>query len=458
MFVMTPFGAVSFGRIADHVERALSHPRATYVLTAAAASAVTFAAIMGTQAMRRRRRARRLKREVLSAAAVNLPRTLSATFTTNNLQGAAGPTGERSSSPSSSPTAGSAPVLPAEEEDLAREQLSRNISFLGEEGVRRIRDSFVVVVGCGGVGSWAALMLLRSGVERLRFIDFDQVTLSSLNRHAVATRADVGMPKVIALKRHLKEIVPHAVIDARVDVFRLNAAETLLDDGMLNSIDFPPAASGNPSYVLDCIDNIKTKLELLKYCHDRKLPVISSMGAGAKADPSRVQISDISETMEDPLARTTRRSLRKVGVESGIAVVYSTEKPGKVGLVDLDDSQLDQPQDFAALPSFRVRILPVLGTLPAIFGMSMASYVILKLAQFPVEPLPIKLRDALYARLLRDARVREELTFKEKDIPWAERPIGFDRKDGHHPMGPSGDVKRQELCSPDEDRGKPARH
>lgn len=254
-------------------------------------------------------------------------------------------------------------------------------------------------------------MLLRSGVERIRVIDFDQVTLSSLNRHAVATRADVGVPKVNALKRHVREIVPHAVVDARVELFDLDAAERLLD--------------GNPDYVLDCIDNMKTKLDLLKYCHDKKLPVISSMGAGAKADPSRVQITDISETLEDPLARATRRSLKKMGVESGIDVVYSTEKPGAVKLMPLDESQKENAEDFAALPTFRVRILPVLGTLPAIFGMSMASYVLLKLADFPIEPLAVKLREGLYTRLLRDLRHREAHVYKATEMRVDVRDVGY---------------------------------
>jgi tRNA A37 threonylcarbamoyladenosine dehydratase len=137
-------------------------------------------------------------------------------------------------------------------------------------------------VGAGGVGSWAALMLARSGIGRIRVIDFDQVTLSSLNRHAVATRADVGTSKVVALQAHLRRIVPLTEVDARVAMFSSADADELLQ--------------GNPDYVLDCIDNIDTKVDLLTYCHQHQLPVISSMGAGAKADPSRIQLSDISDT------------------------------------------------------------------------------------------------------------------------------------------------------------------
>jgi tRNA A37 threonylcarbamoyladenosine dehydratase len=132
-------------------------------------------------------------------------------------------------------------------------------------------------------------MLVRAGVENIRLIDFDQVTLSSLNRHAVATRADVGIPKVTVMKNHLLSTVPHAKIDSIVKLFRAEDAKELLN--------------GNPDYVLDCIDHLPTKVELIEYCVKNKLKVISSMGAGAKADPSRIQIAGMNDTFEDPLAR-----------------------------------------------------------------------------------------------------------------------------------------------------------
>ncbi|CAG8561750.1 7496_t:CDS:2 [Acaulospora colombiana] len=239
------------------------------------------------------------------------------------------------------------------DETLIKEQLARNIAFLGEEGVDKLRNSFIIVVGAGGVGSWAALMLVRSGVQHIRIIDFDQVTLSSLNRHAVATHADVGSPKVIALQKNFKEFAPWVKVEPVIELFTKANAPRLL--------------AGNPDFIIDAIDNIDTKLDLLKYCHDNKLPILSSMGAGAKADPSRVQISDISQTIEDPLARAVRRRLKKLGVDSGITVVYSSEKPN-VKLLPLgrcrqliEESKITNASEYAALPDFRSRILPVLG-------------------------------------------------------------------------------------------------
>jgi tRNA A37 threonylcarbamoyladenosine dehydratase len=212
------------------------------------------------------------------------------------------------------------------------------------KGVDRIRKSFVVVVGLGGVGSHAAHMLVRSGVQRLRLIDFDQVTLSSLNRHAVATHSDVGTAKAVCLAEHFENICPHATIEPIVDLFTLERAEQLLD--------------GHADYVLDCIDNIDTKIELIKYCVDRNIKIISSMGSGAKADPSRICIADISYTQEDALARSVRKRLRKLGIEYGVPVVYSLEKPGEIGLLPLEDEKVNQAEDFALLPNFRSRILP----------------------------------------------------------------------------------------------------
>ena len=150
------------------------------------------------------------------------------------------------------------------DESLVSEQLSRNISFLGQERVDRLRECFVIVVGLGGVGSHAAHMLLRSGVENLRLVDFDQVTLSSLNRHAVATHKDVGTSKVVAMKKHLLQIAPWAKIEACNELFHAERADALLS-----------ASEGNrvPDLVLDCIDNLETKVQLLEYCHKANIKV-----------------------------------------------------------------------------------------------------------------------------------------------------------------------------------------
>jgi tRNA threonylcarbamoyladenosine dehydratase len=201
------------------------------------------------------------------------------------------------------------------DETLIREQLSRNYSFLGEESMHKLRNSFVIVVGAGGVGSWCALMLLRSGVGRLRLIDFDQVSLSSLNRHACANLADVGRPKVQVCKEHFANIAPWCDVDARVEIFRGSEAERLL--GPAKADPSRKLSQMQPTYVVDCIDNMDTKVDLLAFCYHNKIPCFSSMGAGAKADPSQIQVADLNSTSEDPLARRVRRGLRSKGIWGG---------------------------------------------------------------------------------------------------------------------------------------------
>ncbi|KAJ2800889.1 hypothetical protein H4R21_003001 [Coemansia helicoidea] len=362
----------------DKALRAFSDTRLQLAATAVAASAVTVGAMWGVRKAQRSRRVRKLKRSTLSDG--------HGVYGEGSLAMDTG--GAAEAVDKHTPIS-----LTPNEESLVREQLARHYAFLGEDGMAKVRGSFVVVVGAGGVGSWAALMLLRSGVQRIRVVDFDQVTLSSLNRHAAATRANVGIPKVEALRLSFREIAPHARVDARVALFSAETARDLL--------------AGEPDFVLDCIDNMDTKVGLLSYCHEHGIRVISAMGAGMKADPSRVQIADIGDTFEDPLSRAVRRRLKMRGVQSGIPVVYSSEKPGRVQLVSLAESQKDEPGDFSVLPDFRVRIVPVLGTMPAMFGIAMGTHVLTELAGFPTEPLAVKGRGALYARLQRDLGNRE---------------------------------------------------
>lgn len=266
------------------------------------------------------------------------------------------------------------------DEELILEQLARNRVFLGDEGLDKLRNAFVIVVGCGGVGSHAVTALARSGVSRLRLIDFDQVTLSSLNRHAVATLADVGISKVECLKRRLLPITPWVRLDLRVQKFDASVANPLLAPWQIGPA---PANGQRPDFVIDAIDNIASKVELLKYCHDHGIPVISSMGAGTKGDPTKVMVGDISESTDDGLSRATRRKLKVLGVSTGIAVAYSTEKmaEGKASLLPISDEEYNKGSvgDLGPLPDFRVRILPVLGTMPAVFGYTVANHVILKI-------------------------------------------------------------------------------
>jgi tRNA threonylcarbamoyladenosine dehydratase len=286
--------------------------------------------------------------------------------------------------------------------ELILEQLARNRVFLTDAGLQKLRSAFIIVVGCGGVGSHCTAALARSGVSYIRLIDFDQVTLSSLNRHAVATLADVGTPKVSCLKRRLQQITPWVHFDLKNELFSPLAADTLLG----------PLDGRKPDFIIDAIDNIDSKVALLEYCHKNNLPVISSMGAGCKSDPTRIFIGDISASTEDPLSRSTRRRLRALGIASGIPVVYSTEKPGpgKAQLLPLPEEEFAKGSvgDLGVLPDFRVRILPVLGTMPAVFGYAVANHVILKITGYPNEYVPAKGREKMYDGILAQLQGSEE--------------------------------------------------
>lgn len=278
-------------------------------------------------------------------------------------------------------------------EELIDEQLTRTCSFLTPDGLAKLRNSFVIVVGLGGVGSHCTASLVRSGVGYIRVIDFDQVTLSSLNRHAVATLADVGTPKVQCIKRRLEAAVPWTHWDTVNEIWKESAADRLLAP-------FGGIEGRKPDYVVDAIDNIDSKVALLKCCHDRGIRVISSMGAGCKSDPTRVMVGDISATTEDPLSKSTRRRLRLLGVSEGINAVYSTEKPGpgKAKLLPLSEEEFGKGSvgDLSVLPDFRVRILPVIGTMPAVFGYVAANFIIMEISQYPHETPTGKARDKFY--------------------------------------------------------------
>ncbi|CAN6198124.1 unnamed protein product [Urochloa humidicola] len=280
-------------------------------------------------------------------------------------------------------------------DEVVSEQLTRNIQFFGMDSQKKVTESYVVIIGLGGVGSHAASMLLRSGVGRLLLVDFDQVSLSSLNRHAVATRDDVGTPKALCLKKHFSMIYPECQIDARVQLYDPSAEAEIL--------------SGQPDFVLDCIDNIDTKVALLAACVRRGLKVLSAMGAGARADPTRIRVADLRESSNDPLSRSVRYRLKKEhGIEGGIPVVFSLEKP-KAKLLPFQASKEEEtPSDYQIVPGFRVRIIPVLGTIPAIFGQVMASYVITQLAGLDFQTEPVVNLDLDHYRILHQRLIEHE--------------------------------------------------
>lgn len=145
--------------------------------------------------------------------------------------------------------------------------------------MQKIRNAFVIVVGVGGVGSHCVNMLARAGVKKIRVIDFDWVTLSSLNWHAYAQRKDVGFSKVEVVWDYVSNIIPSCEVEIVERLFNKDVADTLL--------------GGNPDFVIDCIDNTETKADLITYCMENKIKLVSSMGSGGKIDFTRIWFGSI---------------------------------------------------------------------------------------------------------------------------------------------------------------------
>ena len=193
-----------------------------------------------------------------------------------------------------------------------REELSRTGLLLGEEALTRLENSRVALFGVGGVGGYALEALARSGVGHLDVIDNDCFSLSNLNRQILATQAAVGRPKVEVARERVLQINPQAVVTVHPLFYTPETADQL----DVSQFD----------YVIDAIDTVSGKLCLIERCFAAGVPVISSMGTGNKLDPTRFQVSDISKTTMDPLARVMRRELGKRGIKH-MKVVYSQEEP-----------------------------------------------------------------------------------------------------------------------------------
>ncbi|KAI5867478.1 ubiquitin-protein ligase molybdopterin-converting factor [Durotheca rogersii] len=385
---------------ASFLERAVSNSQVQLAATAIASGAVVAGLILGSQRLQREERLHRLKDSIPSL----LDESDEALRRLSSFDASASAAAEADREDARNELLARRARAGDYDEELILEQLARNRVFLTPAGLDRLRAAFVVVVGCGGVGSHCAAALARSGVSRLRLVDFDQVSLSSLNRHAVATLADVGTPKVRCLERRLAAVAPWVRFDLRQEKFWDEAAGQLLAPW--------EGEQRPPDFVVDAIDNIDTKVALLKYCHDHHLPVISSMGAGCKSDPTRIIVGDIGTSTDDGLSRSTRRRLKLLGITKGIPTVYSTEKTGegKAELLPLpeDEFQKGQVGDLGVLPDFRVRILPVLGTMPAVFGYTAANHIILSITGYPHDYVPAKGREKMYEGLLAAVQGSEE--------------------------------------------------
>lgn len=193
------------------------------------------------------------------------------------------------------------------------DQFSRTELLIGKQGVQKLQNAKVAIFGIGGVGSFVVEGLVRAGVGNFILVDDDKICLTNLNRQIIATRKTVGKPKVEVAKERILEINPNANIETYQEFFMPDSKE-ILDESV--------------SYVVDAVDTVTAKIELVVRANKLKIPMISSMGTGNKLDPTRFEVTDIYKTSICPLAKVMRKELRARGIKE-LKVVYSKEEPIK---------------------------------------------------------------------------------------------------------------------------------
>ena len=195
----------------------------------------------------------------------------------------------------------------------AENRFQREILLIGQEGYERLKGSHVAVFGIGGVGSFCAEAIARSGVGEITLVDSDNVQESNANRQLVALGSTIGRPKVDVMSERILDINPDAKVHPIRAWFAADNADAIL--------------SGGFDHVADAIDSVESKLLLISTCLKKGIPVASSMGAGNKIDATGFMIADISKTKTCPLARVIRTRLRKEGIAGGVTAIYSDDEP-----------------------------------------------------------------------------------------------------------------------------------
>ena len=193
-------------------------------------------------------------------------------------------------------------------------QFSREELIIGKEAVEKLNNAKVAIFGLGGVGSFVLEGLVRAGIGKFVLIDDDKICLTNLNRQILATRKTVGKPKVEVAKQRILEINPDAEIEIHQEFF-MPETEGILD----KSID----------YIIDCIDTVTAKIELVVRANKLNIPIISCMGTGNKLDPTKFEVTDINKTTVCPLAKVMRKELRARNIKK-LKVVYSKEEPIRI--------------------------------------------------------------------------------------------------------------------------------
>lgn len=232
---------------------------------------------------------------------------------------------------------------------MERSWLQRGELLLGDERQQRLADAHILIVGLGGVGSWAAEMLVRAGVGAVTLVDADKVDITNINRQMPALASTVGLPKCDVVAERLRAINPQ---------LRLEVKNLFVDEGNIPQL----FDEGNFSFVVDAIDTLPSKCALITTCWERDIPVVSSMGAGAKMNLCDIKVGDLWKSEHCTLAKNVRRALRDYRGRYKLPVVYSLEQPRAEAI---------KPNPAGGKP-----IIGSLGFFTATFGCYLAEYVI----------------------------------------------------------------------------------
>lgn len=232
-------------------------------------------------------------------------------------------------------------------------QFSRTEILLGAEGVEKLKKSTVAVFGVGGVGGYVVEALIRSGIENIHIVDNDTVSLTNINRQIIATHSTIGKDKVCVMKERILDINPLAKVTEH-KCFFLPETKDLFDFTQYD-------------YVVDAVDTVAAKIQLIVQAKEAGVPIISCMGAGNKLDPSQFQIADISKTSVCPLARVMRQECKKRHIQK-VKVLFSTEKP-----VELHS---EIQQDLKNEPGKKRSLPGSIAFVPSVAGLMIAGEVI----------------------------------------------------------------------------------
>ena len=234
---------------------------------------------------------------------------------------------------------------------MQNEWLQRTELLIKTIGIKKLQKANILVIGLGGVGSFATEFLVRSGIGKITIIDGDSVDITNINRQLPALNSTIEMPKTEVISKRILDINPNIYLTAINEFLIPERMEEILTNEKFD-------------YVLDCIDSVSPKLALIRACKKYKIKLISAMGAGGKSDPSKVLVRDISKTNNCFLAKQIRKQLRKENIHKGFRGVFSTEIQDECSLKLTDGS------------NFKKSFYGTISYMPAIFGLYAAAEVI----------------------------------------------------------------------------------